>query len=234
MEQLLEEFDFYKKIINFNFVEEIYLYGSRARGNYQDKSDIDMAIVCPQANNKDWDNLLKVIEQADTLLKIDMIRFDQLKEESPLRQAILKDKKIIYKRKKYKMDKQLDQNFNTLEKALKALKQMVDKPSQEDRSNIDAAIQRFEFTFELFWKLLKKILLVEGLEVAYPRETLQTAYLGGLINDDQIWINMLNDRNQTSHTYDEELADKIYQNIKLYYPIMDKTFGQLKKRIKSN
>ena len=98
----------------------------------------------------------------------------------------------------------------------------------EDRSNIDATIQRFEFTIELFWKLLKKILLSKGVSTQYPRDVLQEAYAGNLIDDEQVWLNMMNDRNQTSHSYDEELANQIYERIKTYTPIFSKTLLKLK------
>ena len=126
------------------------------------------------------------------------------------------------------MNDQIKATFSTTEKALIALKQMVDKPMQEDRSNVDAAIQRFEFTIELFWKLLKKILVSKGVEVVYPKDVLQQAYKGSLIDNEQLWIAMLRDRNLTSHTYNEELADEIYAHIKQYYPVIKQAFDNLK------
>lgn len=118
--------------------------------------------------------------------------------------------------------------FEQVEKALIALKVMVDKPMQEDRSNIDAAIQRFEFTIELFWKLLKRILDSKGVQAVYPKDVLQQAYQGNLINDEQVWLSMLRDRNLTSHTYNEELADDIFKSIKIYYPVLRQSFDNLK------
>lgn len=125
-------------------------------------------------------------------------------------------------------DVQLDLAFSKLGKALLALQVIVKKPMEADRSNIDATIQRFEFTIELFWNLLKRILQKKGVEVLYPRDVLQEAYTGKLIDNEQIWLNMLRDRNLTSHTYDEKLADIIYNNIKTYYPILQQTYDKLK------
>ena len=103
------------------------------------------------------------------------------------------------------MSQKLTISFEKLGKALNALEVMVNKPLQEDRSNIDACIQRFEFVIELYWRLLKRILEARGREVFYPKDVLQEAYAGHLIDDETLWLQMLNDRNQTSHTYDEEL-----------------------------
>ena len=130
------------------------------------------------------------------------------------------------------MDPMMQEVFQKTEKALMALEVIVKKPMEEDRSNIDATIQRFEFTVELFWKLLKKILFSKGVTAQYPKDVLREAYAGALIDDEQLWINMLNDRNQTSHTYDEDLANKIYENIKTYTPIFRKSFDVLNQKLR--
>jgi nucleotidyltransferase substrate binding protein (TIGR01987 family) len=108
--------------------------------------------------------------------------------------------------------------FEKFKKALFALETIYLKPVQDDRSNIDATIQRFEFTFELSWKFLKDYFLERGIQLNYPKEVIKEAFAVGIINDETIWIEMLTDRNMTSHTYDEKLADEIYARIKLYVP----------------
>lgn len=75
------------------FVDAIYLFGSRARGDHRDRSDIDIAILCPNANETDWQTILKLIDDADTLLSIDCIRLDQESQNSALRLQIEQDKK---------------------------------------------------------------------------------------------------------------------------------------------
>lgn len=128
------------------------------------------------------------------------------------------------------MENKLTLSHLKLKKALSALRAMVEKPMQEDRSNIDACIQRFEFSVELFWKYLRRLIESKGGIVTYPKEVLREAYQGKLIDNDTLWLEMLQDRNQTSHTYDEELADKIYKNIvEKYYPLMQGSFEELTK-----
>src|SRR3990172_6830402 len=112
------------------------------------------------------------------------------------------------------MSQNLELAFSKVEKALDALKVMVNESMHKNRMNVDATIQRFEFSIELFWKLLQKILALKGEESVYPRDVLRAAYKGKLINDEEAWLAMTKDRNLTSHTYNEELADTIYHNIK--------------------
>jgi nucleotidyltransferase substrate binding protein (TIGR01987 family) len=121
----------------------------------------------------------------------------------------------------------IELGFSKLEKALQSLEAIAFKPFQKDRSNIDATIQRFEFTIELFWKTLKAILESKGVAVQYPKDVLREAFKGHLINDEDQWLQMLTDRNLTSHTYDEQLADLIFSHIQGYVPTLRETFNQL-------
>ena len=77
----------------------------------------------------------------------------------------------------------------------------------------DAAIQRFEFSFELAWKALQKELRKRGIDRASPREVLRAAWSEGLLTDEGAWIAMLEDRNLTSHTYDEALAKAVFARL---------------------
>lgn len=103
-------------------------------------------------------------------------------------------------------------------KTLVALEAIYLRPVQDDRVIVDATIQRFEFTFELSWKFLKDYFWEQGLELTYPKAVLRQAFQSHLIEDEGLWISMLEDRNQTSHTYDEKLAQDIYMRIKDYVP----------------
>ncbi|ETR69069.1 MAG: nucleotidyltransferase substrate binding protein, HI0074 family [Candidatus Magnetoglobus multicellularis str. Araruama] len=79
---------------------------------------------------------------------------------------------------------------------------------------IDGTIQRFEFTFELFWKLLKVICFDEGVECKSPRKCLKMGYQLGFIKDEKAALLMLEDRNKTTHIYDEDMSRNIFANIK--------------------
>ena len=91
----LDDYEFLKKLKSLKFVDEIYLFGSRAREENSARADIDLALVCPQAGSHDWDQVLEIVDSADTLLKIDCIRYDSLSEESKLKKNIDKYKKIL-------------------------------------------------------------------------------------------------------------------------------------------
>lgn len=72
-----------------SFVEKVYLYGSRAKNTHRDRSDIDIAVDCPTATDAQWLEVLDIIEDSPTLLKVDCIRLDVLKSDSRLFREIL-------------------------------------------------------------------------------------------------------------------------------------------------
>ena len=94
---------------------------------------------------------------------------------------------------------------------LKALGQLEKAARQpKDEYLRESVIQRFEFTHELAWKMLKLRLEAEDIFVKTPRETMQAALQAELIVDGNAWSDLQKMRNLTSHTYNEELADQVY------------------------
>ncbi len=91
----------------------------------------------------------------------------------------------------------------------------------------DATIQRVEFTVELIWKTFKAFLALEKIDVRSPKAAMRHAYALGWIDDEQIWLNMLDDRNLCSHAYSESMARQIYERIKEYYPAMERACSKL-------
>jgi predicted nucleotidyltransferase len=97
----ISSYRFFKDLTALPFIEKIYLFGSRAKGLHEDRADIDLAILCPLASDLEWDKVLKIIEEADTLLKIDCVRYDKIKNEKFLN-AIMKNHIVLYEGTKRK------------------------------------------------------------------------------------------------------------------------------------
>ncbi|MBM3801914.1 MAG: nucleotidyltransferase [Acidimicrobiia bacterium] len=116
------------------------------------------------------------------------------------------------------------------EQALRRLSEALLLDSS-DRIVIDAAIQRFEFCFELGWKTLKAFLEFEGYAPPTPRQTLKDALRIQWLNDEEAWLQMLQDRNLTSHTYHEALADEIYSRLANHHARMSELFGFLNRHL---
>jgi nucleotidyltransferase substrate binding protein (TIGR01987 family) len=117
-----------------------------------------------------------------------------------------------------------------LKKAFSRLKEAVERV--EDDLDRDGVIQRFEFTVELLWKTLKKILAFNKVECFSPRDCVKKSFRFALIDDDEIILDMLDDRNRSFHIYSEEEALKIFERIsKIYVPTLEKIIDGLSKRL---
>lgn len=103
--------------------------------------------------------------------------------------------------------------FSQFKEANKRLNEAV---SLEEESDIkrDAVIQRFEFTYELLWKIFRKIARLEKLDSYSPKSSFKVAFKLGLIEDEELFLNIIDARNKTTHVYSEEDAKKIYLFIK--------------------
>lgn len=111
--------------------------------------------------------------------------------------------------------KRLEQIDRDFMRALAALEEAV-KQAQSDLE-VDSAIQRFEFTFELYWKLLKVFLEQQGVTVKTPRDSLKEAYRIGIADDESVCLQMLDDRNATVYLYDQDISRKIFERIRSDY-----------------
>lgn len=112
--------------------------------------------------------------------------------------------------------------------ALSRLDESLKIAPKDSTLAVDATIQRFEFCFELFWKMLQKLLFSsEGIEIRSPKKALQEALALGWITNENAWLQMLDDRNLTSHTYHEDLAAEIYARISGYYKLMSEAYNKI-------
>lgn len=116
--------------------------------------------------------------------------------------------------------------LSLFEAALGRLRNALAQPKSEWTR--DAAIQRFEFTFELAWKVIGRLALREGLDCASPRQAFRTALRLGWIADDAAWLSMLDDRNRTSHTYDETTAEGIYAHLPTHLGLFEDLLARLR------
>lgn len=103
-----------------------------------------------------------------------------------------------------------------LEYALDRLRIAIAAAS-DDELKQDGTIQRFEFTFELLWKTLKRYLHFLGQSTNNPRDTLKAAFREGLLSDEAIFLQMLDDRNLCTHVYDFATTRHIFDRIQQQY-----------------
>jgi nucleotidyltransferase substrate binding protein (TIGR01987 family) len=124
-------------------------------------------------------------------------------------------------------DRALKRLLEDLDRSLDRLAEALAVPAEEPLA-IDGTIQRFEFTFELFWKALRRLLARQGVEANSPKAVLQQAYRLGWLDDEPKWLKVLEDRNLTLHTYREALALEIYGRIPAHHAAMREVVEKLR------
>lgn len=115
------------------------------------------------------------------------------------------------------------QRFQSYQKAFLLLKDAVEASNQRELNELEkqGLIQRFEFTHELAWNVLRDYFAYQGNpDVTGSRDATREAFNKGLITDGQGWMEMIQSRNQSSDTYNEEIAQEILSKIvQRYYPL---------------
>ena len=203
----------------------IYLYGSYAQGEAKASSDIDIAY-----DDKDFkQNYLieEEIQKIPTLIKIDIKNIANTEER--FKNRVKSTGKVIYSAtKKLRSEDGLYNFTNALDRLTNAIN-LEKEIKQEGFGDIylDLIITRFEFAYEMAWKALKRYLEFLGYGPKNPRATFKEGYVQGILKDENIWLEMIEQRSLSSHIYDEYEIAEIVDNIKLY----QKAFLGLKNEI---
>lgn len=120
------------------------------------------------------------------------------------------------------------QRLSNYDKALSQLNKAVDIAKERGLTDLErqGLIQSFEFTHELAWNVMKDYFFYQGnTEIRGSRDATREAFKFNLIEKGEIWMDMILSRNKTSHTYDEETAKEIAENIVNDYAALLNDFG---------
>ncbi len=91
----------------------------------------------------------------------------------------------------------------------------------------DSVIQRFEFSIELAWKTMKK---VSGISATAPKDVIREMAKASYIDSPEMWLEAIDMRNLSSHTYKEELAEKVYDFARNFLPELKAVLNKISKK----
>ncbi len=195
----------------------VKLFGSRARGDYKKFSDVDLAVKFIRPV---YALLISDFEESDLPYTVDIIDYDAV-ENKALIKNIERDGKLLFISKEVEniltSKDELNLKYENFCRACGKLQKALLKNVDDDDLYLDATIKRFEFCFELSWKLMKAFLEYEGIETNSPRSSIREALKNNIIQNSEAWFDMLAKRNLSAHTYDEETAKEICLNIAQKY-----------------
>ena len=112
------------------------------------------------------------------------------------------------------------QRFRNFSRAFSLLREALElQPSQLNQLEKEGIIQRFEYTFELAWKVLKDVMESDGiaLDQISPKAVVRQAYSAKYIDNPEVWLNMIGDRNLMSHTYDFTKFEAVINTLRESY-----------------
>lgn len=117
------------------------------------------------------------------------------------------------------------QRYENFSKALGQLRKFIDKGDLNELEE-QGLIQAFEYTFELSWNTIKDYFEAQGeTDILGSRDAFRMAFKRGLIEDGEVWMNMIKSRTQTTHTYNEDTAKKIASDItNIYFHEFEKLY----------
>ncbi len=202
-------------ILKYCKPERIYVYGSVINGEAEKTSDIDIAYDAPDCKNHHL--IIDEIDKIETLIKIDVKNIALT--EKRFYNRVKDTGKVIYSSSKKLRAEDSLHNFSN---ALKKFKEVIDNEidfKQEGFGDmyLDILIKRFEFTYETAWKALKRYLDYIGISTKSPREVFKEAYSQNILKNEQIWLDMIEQRNLSAHIYDEyEVADILNKKNEFY------------------
>lgn len=126
------------------------------------------------------------------------------------------------------------QRFENFERAFILLREAFEKdPAEMSDLEKEGVIQRFEYTFELAWKTLHDYLVYSGVafDQITPRSVIKQAFAAKIIKDGQTWMDMLEQRNLMSHTYDSKIFEDAFSSISQHYLVaLEQVFTWLKEK----
>lgn len=125
------------------------------------------------------------------------------------------------------------QRFVNYKKALSQLQEAIENNGENPPDIIkEGIIQRFEFTHELSWKVLKDFLEYEGFQnISESRSAVRESFNLGILTKGQIWMDMIESRNRTVHTYDQNILNEEFSKIiEKYYPLFVEFKASMEKK----
>ena len=209
----------------------IYLFGSRVSGDARTESDYDFAFDAPEGDAGALQSMRDDLDQLPTLSRIDVANIASA--DSRFANRVRDTGLVIYSATK---ELRARDGLMYFERALDRFRIVVaerDRWVAEGNGDIvlDVAAKRFEFTYEMAWKALKRVLDHLGIDARAPRPVFKEAYAQGLLADEQVWLDMIEMRNLSSHIYDEHEISRILLELERYLAAFDSLLSRLRQTL---
>lgn len=206
----------------------IYLFGSRVTGEAKLQSDYDFAFDAPDATDQALDAIRRDVANLPTLFRIDIANLTR--SDRRFVNRVHETGLVIFSATK---ELRAQDGLMYFDRALARLKLVIDERSRwiaEGNGDIvlDVAAKRFEFTYEMAWKALKRVLDYLGIDALSPRAVFKEAFAQNLLGEEQVWLDMIELRNLSSHVYDENEIARLLDDLDRFVAAFDALLVRLR------
>ncbi len=222
----ITQYAFFSELTALPYIDAIYLFGSRARAMYtpekpaHTRSDVDLAILCPDATNEEWLQVEQIIEDADILLSMDAKRLNSI-NETIFDKRISRERVPLFVRATRQQIEVLQDAYINTRKFVEDLGQAIDlKLGDEETLAEHIAFHGFRITFIRFWKLMRRALHLSGLRTHSAAHTLKHAYMEHLFENRYEWEELLQDWNLLRPNPSDLEAPRIFAKLPRYHAML--------------
>jgi nucleotidyltransferase substrate binding protein (TIGR01987 family) len=209
----------------------IYLFGSRVTGEAKLESDYDFSFDAPEASTTALQAIRDDLEELHTLYRIDVANI--AKSDRRFANRVRETGLVVYSATK---ELRAQDGLMYFERSLERFRIVVaERDHWVEQGNgdivLDVAAKRFEFTYEMAWKALKRVLDYLGIDARAPRPVFKEAYAQGLLAEEAVWLDMIEMRNLSSHIYDEHEISRILTELDRFLAAFDALLKRLQQLV---
>lgn len=181
------EYPFFRKLTELTFVDAIYVYGSYANNDSDVRSNINLAILCPEAIDNEWRLVTQIVNNAEPMVTVEVIRWDKTPIGSPFQAQIDRNKMPIFIREDASIQAELHEIYGLLHWHIKLVRDVRDLTQGTPVERQAMQSEHFQKAVHYFWRMARRALILYGLRTHAPLSTLKHAYMEGWLEDRSLW-----------------------------------------------
>ena len=220
---------FFQELTKLPYIDAIYVHGSRARGDHDAHSDIDLAVMCPRASEEEWNHISHIARSAKLLVKVDLKRLDKVTTNFPFYKQIHETKSLLfYPAGKARIDA-LKYALDYFEKEMSDFEARTRNTQHLSDDQQNQLVREFYVKYDMLVRYkLRTALLVTGVRVHTPLDMLRLAFSSGWLENRTLWEDMFIAWEYAHETCAPEVRRDIIGKLRDYVTAMRALFEKLK------